>query len=311
MKEQRKIDLGLTGIDDLFMSHQERADKYLPKIQQKDISLIDSFEGHPFKVQKDDDMVQLMESIREYGVITPIILRPKEAGRFELISGHRRVFACKELGIETIPAEVRDMSRDEAIIYMVDSNLQRSTILPSEKAFSYKMRLDAMKRQGQRTDLTSSPLETKLRSSEIIAQATGDSRAQVDRYIRLTKLIPEMLSLVDAGQIALRPAVELSYLQPEEQEDLYMIIQDKMATPSYTQAIQLHQHSQKGELSNDMMVSIMDEKKPNQKEKFTLKAETVKKYLPKGLTDKQAEDYIIRALSHYNRTLNRDKDMER
>ena len=311
MKEQRKIDLGLTGIDDLFMSHQERADKHLPKIQQKDISLIDSFEGHPFKVQKDDDMVQLMESIREYGVITPIILRPKEAGRFELISGHRRVFACKELGIETIPAEVRDMSRDEAIIYMVDSNLQRSTILPSEKAFSYKMRLDAMKRQGQRTDLTSSPLETKLRSSEIIAQATGDSRAQVDRYIRLTKLIPEMLSLVDAGQIALRPAVELSYLQPEEQEDLYMIIQDRMATPSYTQAIQLHQYSQKGELTNDMMVSIMDEKKPNQKEKFTLKAETVKKYLPKGLTDKQAEDYIIRALSHYNQILNRDKDMER
>lgn len=312
MKEQRKIDLGLTGIDDLFMSHQERADKHLPKIQQKDISLIDSFEGHPFKVQKDDDMVQLMESIREYGVITPIILRPKEDGRFELISGHRRVFACKELGIETIPAEVRDMSRDEAIIYMVDSNLQRSTILPSEKAFSYKMRFEAMRRQAGRPKKNNmSPLETNLRTTEIIAQATGDSRAQVDRYIRLTNLIPEMLSLVDAGQIALRPAVELSYLQPEEQEDLYMIIQDKMATPSYTQAIQLHQHSQKGELTNDMMVSIMDEKKPNQKEKFTLKAETVKKYLPKGLTDKQAEDYIIRALSHYNRTLNRDKDMER
>ena len=314
MKEQRKIDLGLTGIDDLFMSHQERADKHLPKIQQKDISLIDSFEGHPFKVQKDDDMVHLMESIREYGVITPIILRPKEDGRFELISGHRRVFACKELGIETIPAEVRNMIRDEAIIYMVDSNLQRSTILPSEKAFSYKMRLEAMNRQGQRTDLTCGPLDHKLanqKSRDILAEKVNESSRQISRYIRLTNLIPEMLCLVDAGQIALRPGVELSYLQPEEQEDLYMIIQDKMATPSYTQAIQLHQYSQKGELTNDMMVSIMDEKKPNQKEKFTLKAETVKKYLPKGLTDKQAEDYIIRALSHYNRTLNRDKDMER
>ena len=213
MKNAQKIDLGLTGYDELFMNEAERKENKLPRIYDIPISEIDDFPDHPFKVKIDEDMDQLVQSIKERGIITPVTLRPKEDGRYEIVSGHRRKKACELAGFETVKAEVREMTRDEAIILMVESNLQRSTILPSEKAFSYKMRLEAMKRQGERTDLTSSPLETKLRSSEIIAQGSGESRAQVDRYIRLTELIPELLDMVDESRIALRPAVELSFLK--------------------------------------------------------------------------------------------------
>lgn len=220
MKSVQKIDLGLTGYDELFMNDAERKENKLPRIYDIPLSEIDDFPDHPFKVKLDEDMDQLVQSIKERGIITPVTLRPKEDGRYEIVSGHRRRKACELAGFDTVKAEVREMTRDEAIILMVESNLQRSVILPSEKAFSYKMRLEAMKRQGQRTDLTLSPVETKLRSSELIAQNSGDSRAQVDRYIRLTELIPELLDLVDEGRIAFRPAVELSYLQKEEQSAL-------------------------------------------------------------------------------------------
>ena len=239
MKNVQKIDLGLTGYDELFMNDTERKEIKLPRIYDIPLSEIDDFPDHPFKVKLDEDMDQLVQSIKERGIITPVTLRPKEDGRYEIVSGHRRRKACELADFDTVKAEVREMTRDEAIILMVESNLQRSTILPSEKAFSYKMRLEAMKRQGQRTDLTSSPVETKLRSSELIAQNSGDSRAQVDRYIRLTELIPRLLDLVDEGRIAFRPAVELSYLQKEEQRVLLEQIAYADATPSLAQAIML------------------------------------------------------------------------
>ena len=267
MKSVQKIDLGLTGYDELFMNDAERKENKLPRIYDIPLSEIDDFPDHPFKVKLDEDMDQLVQSIKERGIITPVTLRPKEDGRYEIVSGHRRKKACELAGFDTVKAEVREMTRDEAIILMVESNLQRSVILPSEKAFSYKMRLEAMKRQGQRTDLTLSPVETKLRSSELIAQNSGDSRAQVDRYIRLTELIPELLDLVDEGRIAFRPAVELSYLQKEEQSALLEQIAYVDATPSLVQAIKLKRFSQDGKLNNEVIESIMSEEKPNQKEK--------------------------------------------
>ncbi|MFQ9891876.1 MAG: ParB/RepB/Spo0J family partition protein [Emergencia sp.] len=253
------------------MNEAERKENKLPRIYDIPISEIDDFPDHPFKVKIDEDMDQLVQSIKERGIITPVTLRPKEDGRYEIVSGHRRKKACELAGFETVKAEVREMTRDEAIILMVESNLQRSTILPSEKAFSYKMRLEAMKRQGERTDLTSSPLETKLRSSEIIAQGSGESRAQVDRYIRLTELIPELLDMVDESRIALRPAVELSFLKKDEQSALLEEISYADATPSLAQAIKMKKFSQEGKLSNDVIESIMSEEKPNQKEKINIK----------------------------------------
>ena len=314
MKEQKRIDLGLTGLDELFMNDAGRAENRRPKTQEIDISLIDSFENHPFKVQKDDDMEQLIESIRERGIIIPVIVRPKEDGRYELISGHRRTFACKELGITTIKAEVKDINRDEATILMVDSNLQRSTILPSEKAFSYRMRLEAMKRQGQRTDLTSSPLGMKLdgkQTLDIIGEKVGDSKTQVHRYIRLTYLIPELLNLVDEGRIALRPAVELSYISPEHQKKIYEIFLLKDITPSYTQAIALNKHAQNDKLTDKIISDILSVQKPNQKEKFSLNADSVRKYVPSGFTTREAEQYIIKALEYYSRYRNQNKDRDR
>ena len=221
MKNVQRIDLGLTGYDELFMNDAERKENKLPRIYDVPISEIDDFPDHPFKVKVDEDMDQLVQSIKERGIITPVTLRPKEDGRYEIVSGHRRKKACELAGLDTVKAEVREMTRDEAIILMVESNLQRSIILPSEKAFSYKMRLEAMNRQGQRTDLTSSPVGTKFeRSSDEITAETGDSRNQIHRYIRLTELIPELLQLVDESRIAFRPAVELSYLKKEEQSAL-------------------------------------------------------------------------------------------
>ena len=308
MKERPKIDLGMTGYDELFMNDQERAENRLPKIYDIPLSEIDDFPDHPFKVKDDEDMLQLVESVRARGIITPITLRQKEDGRYEIVSGHRRRKACEIAGFETIPAEIKELTRDEAIILMVESNLQRSVILPSEKAFSYKMRLEAMKRQGQRTDLTSSPVETKLRSSEVIARETGDSRAQVDRYIRLTWLIPELLQLVDDGKIALRPAVELSYLNDWEQEDLLNAMDLADATPSHAQAIKMRKFSAENKLTPEVIESIMCEEKPNQKEKINIRYEDAKRYIPSNVPYSQTGEFILKALEYYHRHLERQRD---
>ena len=293
MKSVQKIDLGLTGYDELFMNDAERKENKLPRIYDIPLSEIDDFPDHPFKVKLDEDMDQLVQSIKERGIITPVTLRPKEDGRYEIVSGHRRKKACELAGFDTVKAEVREMTRDEAIILMVESNLQRSVILPSEKAFSYKMRLEAMKRQGQRTDLTLSPVETKLRSSELIAQNSGDSRAQVDRYIRLTELIPELLDLVDEGRIAFRPAVELSYLQKEEQSVLLEQIAYADATPSLAQAIKLKRFSQDGKLNNEVIESIMSEEKPNQREKINIKYAEARRFIPASVPYEKTGEYIL------------------
>ena len=261
----------MTGYDELFMNDQERAENRLPKIYDIPLSEIDDFPDHPFKVKDDEDMLQLVESVRARGIITPITLRQKEDGRYEIVSGHRRRKACEIAGFETIPAEIKELTRDEAIILMVESNLQRSVILPSEKAFSYKMRLEAMKRQqGERTDLTSAPVEQKS-SRELLAENSPDSHAQIQRYIRLTWLIPELLQLVDDGKIALRPAVELSYLNDWEQEDLLNAMDLADATPSHAQAIKMRKFSAENKLTPEVIESIMCEEKPNQKEKINIR----------------------------------------
>lgn len=307
MKSVQKIDLGLTGYDELFMNDAERKENKLPRIYDIPLSEIDDFPDHPFKVKLDEDMDQLVQSIKERGIITPVTLRPKEDGRYEIVSGHRRKKACELAGFDTVKAEVREMTRDEAIILMVESNLQRSVILPSEKAFSYKMRLEAMKRQGQRTDLTLSPVETKLRSSELIAQNSGDSRAQVDRYIRLTELIPGLLDLVDEGRIAFRPAVELSYLQKEEQSVLLEQIAYADATPSLAQAIKLKRFSQEGKLNNEVIESIMSEEKPNQREKINIKYAEARRFIPASVPYEKTGEYILKALEDYHRYQERQK----
>ena len=269
MKSVQKIDLGLTGYDELFMNDAERKENKLPRIYDIPLSEIDDFPDHPFKVKLDEDMDQLVQSIKERGIITPVTLRPKEDGRYEIVSGHRRRKACELAGFDTVKAEVREMTRDEAIILMVESNLQRSVILPSEKAFSYKMRLEAMKRQaGRPSQNNSSPVGIDLRgkqSLDVLGEEVGDSRNQIHRYIRLTELIPELLDLVDEGRIAFRPAVELSYLQKEEQRALLEQIAYADATPSLAQAIKLKRFSQDGKLTNEVIESIMSEEKPNQR----------------------------------------------
>lgn len=311
MKNVQKIDLGLTGYDELFMNDAERKENKLPRIYDVPISEIDDFPDHPFKVKIDEDMDQLVQSIKERGIITPVTLRPKEDGRYEIVSGHRRKKACELAGLDTVKAEVREMTRDEAIILMVESNLQRSTILPSEKAFSYKMRLEAMKRQGQRTDLTSSPVGTKFeRSSDEITAETGDSRNQVHRYIRLTELIPELLQLVDESRIAFRPAVELSYLKKEEQSALLEEISYTDATPSLAQAIKMKKFSNEGKLSQEVIESIMSEEKPNQKEKINIKYEDARKFIPASVPYDKTGDYIMKALEYYHRHQERQKDRD-
>ena len=269
---KKQIDLGLTGLDELFMDDKERAESKLPKIHEIPLSEIDEFPNHPFHVRLDEDMDQLVESIKERGIITPVTLRQKPDGRYEIVSGHRRTKACELAGLTTVKAEIKELSRDEAIILMVESNLQRTTILPSEKAFSYKMRLEAMNRQGQRTDLTSGPVGPKLqgsRSNEELAGQTSDSSTQIKRYIRLTHLIEPLLDLVDFGKIAFRPAVELSYLTEDEQNSLLDSINSEQSTPSLAQALKMKEFSQNGRLNADVILSIMCEQKPNQKEKIS------------------------------------------
>lgn len=307
MKERPLIDLGMTGYDELFMNDAERREATLPKIYNIPLSEIDDFPDHPFQVRLDEDMDQLVESVRERGVITPITLRRKADGRYEIVSGHRRRKACELAGLATVPAEIKELTRDEAIILMVESNLQRSTILPSEKAFSYKMRLEAMKRQGQRTDLTSGPAGQKLDSRDELASATNDSGRQIQRYIRLTKLIPELLTMVDEGRIALRPAVELSYLGKLEQQDLVAAIGLSLATPSHAQAIKLRTFSKEGKLSPAVIESIMCEEKPNQKEKINIKYAEARKYIPSSVPYEQTGAYILKALEYYHRHLERQR----
>ena len=290
----------------------ERRVNKLPRIFDIPISEIDDFPDHPFKVKIDEDMDQLVQSIKERGIITPVTLRPKEDGRYEIVSGHRRKKACELAGLDTVKAEVREMSRDEAIILMVESNLQRSTILPSEKAFSYKMRLEAMKRQaGRPSKENSSPVGIDFRgkqSLDVLGDEVGDSRNQVHRYIRLTELVQPLLDLVDEGRIAFRPAVELSYLKKEEQEALVEEISYADATPSLAQAIKMKKFSQEGKLSTEVIESIMSEEKPNQKEKINIRYEDARRYIPASVPYNKTGEYIMKALEYYHRVQERQKD---
>ena len=308
----QKIDLGLTGYDELFANDEERKVNKLPRIFDIPISEIDDFPDHPFKVKIDEDMDQLVQSIKERGIITPVTLRPKEDGRYEIVSGHRRKKACELAGLDTVKAEVREMSRDEAIILMVESNLQRSTILPSEKASSYKMRLEAMKRQaGRPSKENSSPVGIDFRgkqSLDVLGDEVGDSRNQVHRYIRLTELVQPLLDLVDEGRIAFRPAVELSYLKKEEQEALVEEISYADATPSLAQAIKMKKFSQEGKLSTEVIESIMSEEKPNQKEKINIRYEDARRYIPASVPYNKTGEYIMKALEYYHRVQERQKD---
>ena len=300
----RKSDFTLPTLDDLFSTQELRDDAKLSKIRDIPIELIDDFPDHPFKVRDDEDMIQLVESVKERGVITPATVRQKEDGRYELISGHRRKRACELAGFEALRCEVVDLDRDAATVLMVESNYQRSQILPSEKAFAYKMRLEAMKRQGQRSDLTLSPVGTKFdRSSEAITEETGDSRNQIHRYIRLTNLVQELLDLVDEGKIKMRPAVELSYLDEDSQRAVVDEIDLNQCTPSHDQTIRMRKFFTEGKLTPEVVSAIMGEEKPNQREKIVLRGDKVRSLIPKNIPVSQTEDYVVKALEHYSRFL--------
>lgn len=306
MKSVQKIDLGLTGYDELFMNDAERKENKLPRIYDIPLSEIDDFPDHPFKVKLDEDMDQLVQSIKERGIITPVTLRPKEDGRYEIVSGHRRKKACELAGFDTVKAEVRELTRDEAIILMVESNLQRSVILPSEKAFSYKMRLEALSRQGKRTDLTSDPVGGKWdgkETAQMIGEQSGDSQTQVRRYIRLTNLVSELLDLVDEGKIKMRPAVELSYLDEDSQRAVVDEIDLNQCTPSHDQTIRMRKFFTDGKLTPEVVSAIMGEEKPNQREKIVLRGDKVRSLIPKNIPLAQTEDYVVKALEHYSRFL--------
>jgi len=314
LARNRESKIELTAYDDLFETDESRAEANLSKIREIPIAEIDEFPDHPFKVLMDEDMEQLVDSVRRSGVMTPATVRQKEDRRYELISGHRRKKACEIAGLETLKCEVKELTRDEAIIVMVESNLQRTTILPSEKAFAYKMRLEAMKRQGQRTDLTCSPVGNKLqgvKSSDELAEKVGESKNQIFRYIRLTELVPEILQMVDERQIAFRPAVEISYLSEEQQYTLLEAMGYNDATPSLAQAIKMKKFMQEGKLTDEVIQSIMQEEKPNQKEKPAFKDERITKLIPKSIPRGQETDFVVKALEFYNRHLQRSKAHER
>ena len=298
----RKSDFTLTSLDDLFKSQEVRDEEKLSKIRDIPLSKIDDFPYHPFKVKDDEDMMQLIESIKERGIITPATVRLKDDGRYELISGHRRKRACELAGFETLRCEVVELTKDEATILMVESNYQRSQILPSEKAFAYKMRLDAMKRQGFRSDLTSTPVGQKC-SVEKIADTSNDSKTQIQRYIRLTNLVPELLEFVDEGRIKMRPAVELSYLDEDCQRDIVDEIDMNEVTPSHGQAIRMRKFFDEGKLTTEVIQIIMSEEKPNQREKLVFRGDRVRKLIPKSIPLSQTEDYVCKALEHYNKFL--------
>ena len=311
-KPRKPIDLGLDNYNELFMNEQERMENRLPRIYTIPISEIDEFPDHPFQVRMDEDMDQLVESVKERGVITPVTLRKKEDGRYETVSGHRRIKASELAGLETVPAEIKELTRDEAILLMVDSNLQRSYILPSEKAMAYKMRYDALKRiSGERTDLTCDPVGPRLKTAEIVAEETAESPTQIKRYLRLTELAPELLELVDEGKIAMRPAVELSYLNDIEQQDLVAQIAESDATPSHAQAIKMRNFSKEGKLNPEVIESIMLEEKPNQRPKISFKYEELKKYMPSDISYEKTTKYVIDALQYYKKHLERRRELER
>ena len=313
MPRVKKLDLGITALDELFMNDKERAENKLPKIFDIPLSEIDDFPGHPYRVLDDEDMQNLMESIKDRGVITPAMVRKKDDGRYEMISGHRRKHASERLGLETLRCEVVEVSRDEAIILMVDSNAQRSVILPCDKGRAFKMKLEALKRQGQRTDLTSTPAACKLKgeTADIVGKQAGESGDQVRRFIRLTYLIKELQDFVDKGQMKMRPAVELSYLDEETQRDVVDRIDETEAFPSHDQAIRIRRAYENGEIDYDKVKDIMDEEKPNQKPKFTFSFDRLKPYIPKDYSDSKAEDYVIKALEFYQKYLKKQREQAR
>lgn len=309
----------LTSVDSLFTTQEERDIATQPRIQEIPIDQIDDFPNHPFKVRMDDSMMEMAESVKQHGILVPAIVRPKENGHYEMVAGHRRKTACSMAARLELPCIVRELTDEEATIIMVDSNLQREQLLPSEKAFAYKMKLDAMKRQGQRTDLTSDPLGRKLdgkESASVVGKDGGDSQTQVRRYIRLTNLIPEVLDLVDNSvlkekdklQIALRPAVELSYLTQQEQHDLYETMITEDCTPSHVQAMKMRKFSEEGRLNMDVIFSIMQEEKPNQKEQLKIPKERISKYFTPGTPAQKIEDTIVKALEFYRK---RQREQER
>ena len=306
-------DLGLTPLDDLFSTDESRAEAQLEKVVTLNPADISDFPNHPFKVKQDEAMAEMVDSVKQYGVLVPALVRPKADGGYEMVAGHRRKCAATLAGITEMPCIVRNLTDDEATIIMVDSNLQRETILPSEKAFAYKMKLEAMKRQGQRSDLTSAPLVRKLkgsRSNEELAASSPDSRSQIQRFIRLTELIPPVLDMVDSGKIAFRPAVELSYLSKEQQQSLYDTMECEDCTPSLAQAIKMKEFSRDGKLTEEVILSIMQEEKPNQREQFKMPKERISKYFAPGTPAQKIEDTIIKALELYRRR-ERQRDMER
>ena len=315
MARSRETKIELTAYDDLFQTDESRAEAKLSKIRDIPLSQIDEFPDHPFKVLMDEDMQQLVESIKRNGVMTPATVRLKEDGRYELVSGHRRKKACELAGLETLKCEVKELTRDEAIIIMVESNLQRSTILPSEKAFAYKMRLEAMKRQAGRPPKENvSPLATNLskgRSDVELGELVGESKDQIRRFIRLTELVPEILQMVDDRQIAFRPAVEISYLTEEQQYTLLEAMSYNDATPSLAQAIKMKKFMQDGKLTDEVIQSIMEEEKPNQREKPVFRDERITKLIPKSVPKGQEADFVVKALEFYNRHLQRQKAQER
>ncbi len=303
----------MTPLDDLFSTDESRAEAQLEKVVTLNPADISDFPNHPFKVKQDEAMAEMVDSVKQYGVLVPALVRPKADGGYEMVAGHRRKCAATLAGITEMPCIVRNLTDDEATIIMVDSNLQRETILPSEKAFAYKMKLEAMKRQGQRSDLTSAPLEPKLkgsRSNEELAASSPDSRSQIQRYIRLTELIPLVLDMVDSGKIAFRPAVELSYLSKEQQQSLYDTMECEDCTPSLAQAIKMKEFSRDGKLTEEVILSIMQEEKPNQREQFKMPKERISKYFAPGTPAQKIEDTIIKALELYRRR-ERQRDMER
>ncbi len=298
----------LTSLDSLFTTQEQRDEAKRDSVQDIPISQISDFPEHPFKVKQDEAMLEMAESVRQYGVLVPGLVRQLEDGSYQMVSGHRRKLASELAGRDTIPCIVRDLTDDEAVIIMVDSNLQRERVLPSEKAFAYKMKLDAMRRQGQRTDLTSRPMVEKLESVEKMGRDTGESGRQIQRYIRLTNLIPEILDMVDDGRIAFRPAVELSYLTEQEQSALYDTMGREDCTPSLAQAIKMKAFSRDGKLTDAVILSIMEEEKPNQREQFRLPRDRINRFFKPGTPVQTIEDTIIRALELYRK---RQRDMER
>ena len=308
MANEKSVEMRLPSLDELFSSQEERDDAKLKRIYEIPLEEIDPFPDHPFKVQDDEDMMNLAESIRTNGILTPATVRKKEDGRYELLSGHRRLRACQIAGIPTLRCEIVDMSLDEATIFMVDANFQRSKILPSEKAFAYKMKLDAMKRQGHRSDLTSSPVATKLgRSDTELGEMVGESKDQIRRYIRLTELIPEILDMVDDGVIALRPAVELSYIPRLKQGHIWECMEIEQCTPSHTQAKRMRRMAEEGKLTPESIEAIMLEEKPNQKERIVLRGDRFSRLFPPDLPISKREDYIAAAMEYYGRHRDRQK----